>query len=361
MIWNHWFHSVFWSSWPWLFIITALVYLGTLHPNSLNSYNSPRRAGLLRRVTVQCIVQTSLVILYYHPFTCIVVVNPQSIWSNYSQATSPVYWLYNQTNRTVVELSRRSQVGSFISWRMPLDNAYRRYIWRSCGMNRMRKFLSVNRELGFISLVIVGTIIFTNLDIELCIEIWLWPRFRWPIGCWNACVRCWPVDLCFAFCAPSYEPYLGTCGRYLIARERFDCMRYWRQEECSFRARIDNGARWLDQILTIVSRREVRISYYASFPGIVIVFHTPTLPSTLVPPAAAAVEPDATSVLFAPDVLALTALLATRLPFPLVAGAAFPFSLVLDASESSGCTAWGAFFMMEEVDERFDELNGIRE
>lgn len=80
--------------------------------------------------------------------------------------------------------------------------------------------------------------------------------------------------------------------------------------------------------------------------------HTPTLPSVLVLAAAPAPAPDAVGVPFAPDAFALTALFAARLPFPFVAGVAleFPFSLVLDASESSGCVGRGAFFMVKEID-----------
>jgi len=69
----------------------------------------------------------------------------------------------------------------------------------------------------------------------------------------------------------------------------------------------------------------------------------------LVLPAAPAATPEEAGVLFAPAAPALTALLATRLPFPLVAVVVLemPFSLVLDASESSGCGR-GAFAMAKD-------------
>lgn len=81
------------------------------------------------------------------------------------------------------------------------------------------------------------------------------------------------------------------------------------------------------------------------------VHNTLEFPSVLLPPTAPAIVLDALGVLFGPDRFALTALLATRLPFPFVAGVdiGFPFSLVLDASESSGCCGRGPLRILEAV------------
>lgn len=83
-----------------------------------------------------------------------------------------------------------------------------------------------------------------------------------------------------------------------------------------------------------------------------VAHNTLEFPSVLVPPAAPAITLDALGVLFAPDTFALIALLAARLPFPFVAGVeiGFPFSLVLEASESSGCCGRGPLRILEKVE-----------